>query len=884
MPTVPISENIEAQTVRVGILHSQCGTMAISEVPLIEAELMAIAEINATGGVLGRQIEPVIEDGASDPEVFAHKARKLLLEDQVVTVFGCWTSVTRKAVKPIFEELNSLLWYPLQYEGLETSPNIFYTGSCANQQVQPTVNWLLQNQKKRFYSIGSDYVFPRAVNRIIEAQLKQKGGYVCGTKYVPLGSQDFEATIQEIKNIQPDVVFNSLNGTSNIAFYQQYHQAGIEATAIPIMAVSVAEAELQEIGAVAAGHYACWTYFQSLDTPSNKTFVQSFRRWQDKTSVTSDPIEAAYSQVYLWRQAVELAQSFKTEEIRVAAYGQNFAAPGGLMKVEANHHVWKNCRIGKILPTGQFEIVYTSKNLIKPLPWLGLEEVNSTASEVVIDMLSDLTQEIQYSWQLEQQSRQLEATTLELQTRIAEQERTEAELRTLFGATTDLIFVFDRQGYYRKVAPTNPGFLSKSADKVLNKNVLEVLSPQHAEIKLRYIQQALDTKQTVSVEYCQVIEEQEIYFSAKVSPLSENTVIWIARNITERKRNQEAMQQAEVKYRRIFDNAIEGIFQTTPEGKYISVNPALARIYGYESPQALVANVENIAQQIYIHPQRRLEFITLMQQQGQVSGFESQVRRQDGKIIWISESVHSIFDNQGQGNLLCYQGSVQDITERKRFEAKLRLEQEKSERLLLNVLPAAIATRLKQSQQPIAERFATATIMFADLVNFTSLAAKKHPTELVDLLNQIFSIFDRLCEKYSLEKIKTIGDEYMVVGGVPTFREDHAESVAAMALDMQQAIANFKHDDGKPFQLRIGINTGPVIGGVIGTKKFVFDLWGDAVNVASRLEAQGKKGRIQVSKETYQHLQAKYHLEKRGKIHLRGRGEMISYWLLGRKS
>ncbi|MGB7519000.1 MAG: adenylate/guanylate cyclase domain-containing protein, partial [Spirulinaceae cyanobacterium] len=575
---------------------------------------------------------------------------------------------------------------------------------------------------------------------------------------------------------------------------------------------------------------------------------------------------------------------FKTEEIRVAAYGQNFAAPGGLMKVEANHHVWKNCRIGKILPTGQFEIVYTSKNLIKPLPWLGLEEVNSTASEVVIDMLSDLTQEIQYSWQLEQQSRQLEATTLELQTRIAEQERTEAELRTLFGATTDLIFVFDRQGYYLKVAPTNPGFMSKSADKVLNKNVLEVLSPQHAEIKLRYIQQALDTKQTVSVEYCQVIEEQEIYFSAKVSPLSENTVIWIARNITERKRNQEAMQQAEVKYRRIFDNAIEGIFQTTPEGKYISVNPALARIYGYESPQALVANVENIAQQIYIHPQRRLEFITLMQQQGQVSGFESQVRRQDGKIIWISESVHSIFDNQGQGNLLCYQGSVQDITERKRFEAKLRLEQEKSERLLLNVLPAAIATRLKQSQQPIAERFATATIMFADLVNFTSLAAKKHPTELVDLLNQIFSIFDRLCEKYSLEKIKTIGDEYMVVGGVPTFREDHAESVAAMALDMQQAIANFKHDDGKPFQLRIGINTGPVIGGVIGTKKFVFDLWGDAVNVASRLEAQGKKGRIQVSKETYQHLQAKYHLEKRGKIHLRGRGEMISYWLLGRKS
>ncbi len=881
MPTVPISENIEAQTVRVGILHSQCGTMAISEVPLIEAELMAIAEINAAGGLLGKQIEPIIEDGASDPEVFAHKARKLILEDQVVTVFGCWTSTTRKAVKPIFEELNSLLWYPVQYEGLEASPNIFYTGSCPNQQVQPTVNWLLENQKKRFYLIGSDYVFPRSVNRIIEAQLKQKGGYVSGTKYMPLGSKDFQATIQEIKNIQPDVVFNSLNGTSNIAFYEQYYQAGIPATTIPIMAVSIAEAELQQIGAVAAGHYACWTYFQSLDTPSNKAFVESFQNWQDATAVTSDPIEAAYSQVYLWRQAVELAQSFATEQVRIAAYGQSFAAPGGLVRVEANHHVWKNCRIGKVKSTGQFEIVYTSKNLIKPLPWLGLEEVNSPTSEVVIDMLSDLTQEIEYSWQLEQKSRQLEAATLELQKKVAEQERTEAELRTLFGAMTDLIFVFDGQGYYRKVAPTNPGFPSKSAEQVLNKNIFEVLSPQHAEIKLRYIQQALETQQTVSVEYSQVIEAQEIHFYAKVSPLSENTVIWIARNITESKQNKEAMQQAEDKYRRIFDNAIEGIFQTTPDGKYISANPALAKIYGYESPEVLVSNVENIAQQIYVDPKQRFKFIKLMQQEGQVSGFESQVRRQDGKIIWISESVHSIFDTQG--NLLCYQGSVQDITERKLFEGKLRLEQEKSERLLLNVLPAAIATRLKQNQQPIAERFAAATIMFADLVNFTSLAAKKHPTELVDLLNQIFSIFDRLCEKYSLEKIKTIGDEYMVVGGVPSFRSDHAEAVAAMALDMQEAIAGFKHDDGKLFQLRIGINTGPVIGGVIGTKKFIFDLWGDAVNVASRLETQGKKGRIQVSEATYQHLQTKYCLEKRGKIHIRGRGEMISYWLVGRK-
>ena len=215
LPTTPPPS---LSTVRVGILHSQTGTMALSEMPLIDAALMAIAEINQAGGVLGQQIEPIVADGASDLGQFEQQARNLIQSQQVATVFGCWTSGSRKAVKPVFEELNALLWYPLQYEGLESSPNIFYTGSCPNQQVEPAVNWLLAHQGKRFYLLGSDYVFPRTAHKLITAQLKQQGGEVVGEKFVELGATDFRDAIAQIVHLRPDVVFNTLNGDSNQAF------------------------------------------------------------------------------------------------------------------------------------------------------------------------------------------------------------------------------------------------------------------------------------------------------------------------------------------------------------------------------------------------------------------------------------------------------------------------------------------------------------------------------------------------------------------------------------------------------------------------------------------------------------------------------------------
>jgi urea transport system substrate-binding protein len=347
--------------------------MAISEVSLKDVELMAIEEINKAGGVLGKKIEPVIEDGASDWPNFAEKAGKLIEKDKVSTVFGCWTSASRKAVLPVFEKLNHQLWYPVQYEGLECSKNIFYTGAAPNQQIEPAVTWLLKNKGKKMYLLGSDYVFPRTANAIIKAQLKKEGGTLVGEEYTPLGATEYNTIIAKIKKAKPDSVFSTLNGDSNVAFYKQLKDAGISAKEIPVMAVSVAEDELRGIGGkTAEGHYAAWNYFQSVDTPANKEFVKKFKAKFGKDRVTDDPIEAAYIAVYLWKQAVEKAKTVDIAKVRTAAYGSTFDAPEGKVTVDTNNHIYKTVRIGEILPTGQFKVVYTTPKPVEPQPWTPL--------------------------------------------------------------------------------------------------------------------------------------------------------------------------------------------------------------------------------------------------------------------------------------------------------------------------------------------------------------------------------------------------------------------------------------------------------------------------------------------------------------------------------
>lgn len=363
-------------TIKVGILHSLSGTMAISEKSVVDSTQLAIEQINKAGGVLGKQIEAVVEDGASDWPTFAEKATKLIDEDQVVVIFGCWTSASRKAVLPVFEAKNHMLFYPVQYEGQECSKNIFYTGAAPNQQIEPSVDWLLENKGKEFYLVGSDYVFPRTANTIIKAQLEAKGAKTVGEDYLPLGNTEVSPIIAKIRSALPNggVIYNTLNGDSNVAFFKQMQGAGLTVDKYPVMSVSIAEEEVQAIGKeYLLGQYAAWNYFMTVESPENEAYVKAFKEKYGENRVTNDPMEAAYISVNIWKQAVEKAGAEGTpsdlEAVRAAAYGQEMAAPEGPVKMNTNHHISKTVRIGEVRDDGLFEIVFATEAPVDPVPW-----------------------------------------------------------------------------------------------------------------------------------------------------------------------------------------------------------------------------------------------------------------------------------------------------------------------------------------------------------------------------------------------------------------------------------------------------------------------------------------------------------------------------------
>lgn len=362
----------DGDTVKVGILHSLSGTMAISEVSVKDAELLAIEEINAAGGVLGRQIEPIIEDGASDWPTFAEKARKLIESDKVATVFGGWTSASRKAMLPVFEQSGGLLWYPVQYEGLESSPNIFYSGATTNQQIIPGLDYLKEQGHTRIFLVGSDYVFPRTANKEIKAYAAANGMEILGEEYTPLGHTEYSTLVNKVVDAEPDAVFNTLNGDSNVAFFKQLRSAGVTAEDMPVLSVSVAEEEIRGIGPDnVAGHLVAWNYYQTTDTPENTAFVEAYKAAYGSDRVTADPIEAGYVQVHLWALAVEKAGSFEVDAVRAAAGGITFDAPEGTVTIDGdNQHVYKTARIGIVRADGLIDEVWNSGEPIKPDPYL----------------------------------------------------------------------------------------------------------------------------------------------------------------------------------------------------------------------------------------------------------------------------------------------------------------------------------------------------------------------------------------------------------------------------------------------------------------------------------------------------------------------------------
>ena len=378
----------QQKTVKVGILHSLSGTMAISETVLKDVALMAIEEINAKGGVMGARIEPVVVDPASNWPLFAEKARQLITQDKVAVTFGCWTSVSRKSVLPVFEELNGLLFYPVQYEGEEISKNVFYTGAAPNQQAIPAVEYLMSKDgggARRFVLLGTDYVYPRTTNKILRAFLKSKGvaDKDIDEVYTPFGHADYQTIVANIKKFSgggKTAVISTINGDSNVPFYKELGNQGLKATDVPVVAFSVGEEELRGVDTKPlVGHLAAWNYFMSVKNPENAGFVKKWGAYARAKNIaghkdkplTNDPMEATYIGIYMWKQAVEKAKSFDVDKVRVAMGGQTFKAPSGFVAKmdEKNHHLHKPVYIGEVKADGQFNVVWKTKGPVKAQPW-----------------------------------------------------------------------------------------------------------------------------------------------------------------------------------------------------------------------------------------------------------------------------------------------------------------------------------------------------------------------------------------------------------------------------------------------------------------------------------------------------------------------------------
>lgn len=367
-----------SDTIKVGILHSLTGTMAANENNLVDATLFAIEQINQAGGILGKMIQPIVADGKSDPTVFAQEAERLITQEKVAVIFGCWTSSSRKAVKEIVEKYDNLLFYPVEYEGLEESKNIIYTGSPPSQQIIPGTIWAYKNLGQRFFLVGSDYIFPRTAHEIIKKLVSMLKGEVVGEEYIPLGSSDVSAVVEKIIQTNPTVIINTINGDTNASFIEHLREKRISPEKIPSMFFSISEPDFKSFKLTGiAGYYATWSYFQSIPTNQNRAFVKNFRKKYGNDRLIGDPMETAYFGVYLWAQTVQEIQSTAIDKLQTALKNQKYNAPAGIVYIDnKNNHTWKITRIGKATHNKQFTTVWDAKKPVRPEPYPPLKTKN----------------------------------------------------------------------------------------------------------------------------------------------------------------------------------------------------------------------------------------------------------------------------------------------------------------------------------------------------------------------------------------------------------------------------------------------------------------------------------------------------------------------------
>ena len=389
-------------TIRIGLLHSQSGPWAEDEAPLLDAALLAVDEINALGGVLHCRLECIVADTASCAQGYAERAEELIVEKNVSALFGGCNSQSRKAVKPVVEKYGALFWYPLPCEGLEESPNIFYTGTCLNQQIMPAIDWCWERGWRTYYLAGTDYIYPVAANKLIASVLLHKNGRVAGEKYYPPGHTDFSELIEELGEKRPDAIINTISGPDNVCFFEQLGKNGFDAAVLPVMSAFISERESLGIGNFLTGHYACQPYFRFLDNSLNVAFVRKFNRRHGNDDAICASTVMAYAQIFMWKQCAEFARSHEPQMVRRFAAGQTFDTPAGRMTMMSNQYVTRRSYIGRAVQPGVFETVNGNGVMVEPLPWQGIENLDFPAGFFVREILGNFPETLNFNAQLEE--------------------------------------------------------------------------------------------------------------------------------------------------------------------------------------------------------------------------------------------------------------------------------------------------------------------------------------------------------------------------------------------------------------------------------------------------------------------------------------------------
>ena len=794
----------------------------------------------------------------------------------------------------MLEAFNAQLWYPASYEGLENCSQIFYTGFCANQQVELTINWLLRNQKTRCYLLGWDQVFSYTLNKLMKVHLKHYGGEVVGEAYLPSSTMDFEAIITRIRQAQPDIIINTLRGDRNLSFYRQFYESGIKASDLPILATSLSEKE------------------------SNDNLVQEIVQHQR----SENALRMATDQLQTVLEAVPGTVSWIDSDLCYIEVNQRLA---NMLNLPRERFIGQH--IGFLGTSSEFQ-----------------DFVQDLFDSPEIDAYREVRNQVNGEWRhylIVAQKYNYNRAAFVVGIDITERKQAEESLRnaknqlqTVLEAVPGTVSWIDSDLCYIEVNQRLSNMLNLPRERFVGQHIgfLGTSSEFQDFVQDLFNSPEIDAYREVRN---QVNGEWRHYLIVAQKYNHNQAAFVVGIDITDRKQAEESLRNAKNQLQTVLEAVPGTVSWINSDLRYIEVNQRLADMFGMPretfidqhigflgnhsgftqfiedlfNSYAIYKKIVTTNSEVLYSPTEELLGKTVFEvfPASHATLFYNQIQEvlntkqtlnieyslvsaeykpghpgtnssplNPGDEVWFAAMVSPMPDN-------CVIWVARNTTERRRVLEALQAEREKSERLLLNILPPSIAEQLKQNQHSIAERFEQATIMFADIVDFTGFSARISPSELVNFLNQVFSAFDELAEKHHLEKIKTIGDSYMVAGGLPTPRHDHVEAMAEMALDMQAEIRRFQGQMGQSCNLRIGINTGPVVAGVIGTKKFIYDLWGDAVNIASRMESQGEVGKIQVTATTKNLLNGKYDFEERGLIDVKGRGEMLTYWLTKRR-